>query len=92
MFARVRLVIEEHKAVPVIMKESLIGQEPELYVYAIENQKAVLKKVTAGIRRGSEIEIKEGLKAGDLIVILGQQRLYENAPVNVENANAAQPQ
>lgn len=84
MFARVIIVIEEHKQVPVVIKEALIGKDPELYVYVAENEKALLKKVTVGIRSGENVEITSGLTEGDLVVVMGQQRLYDNAPVRVE--------
>lgn len=84
MFAKLSLVIQERKNIPAILKEAVMGHEPDLYVYIIENKKAVLKKVTLGIRQGPYYEVEEGLKEGDLVVIMGQQRLYEGAQVNIE--------
>jgi len=84
MFAKVRLILKEHKNAPAILKEAIIGKEPDLYVYVVENNKAILKKVTLGLRQGPYLEVREGLKEGDLIVIMGQQRLRDNAPVSVE--------
>jgi hypothetical protein len=31
--------------------------------------------------------VREGIKEGDLVVIVGQQRLYDNAPVTVDISN-----
>jgi hypothetical protein len=31
--------------------------------------------------------VREGLEEGDAVVIVGQQRLYDNAPVTVEIGN-----
>jgi len=87
MFARVNLIIEELKDVPVILKEAVMGKDPDTYVYVIENQKSVLKKVTLGLRQAEFLEVKDGLKEGDSVVIMGQQRLYDNAPVSIENNN-----
>lgn len=84
MFAKLSLVIQERKNIPAILKEAVMGHGPDLYVYIIENKKAVLKKVTLGIRQGPYYEVEEGLKEGDLVVIMGQQRLYEGAQVNIE--------
>lgn len=84
MFAKVNLVIQEHKNVPVILKEAVIGREPQTYAYVIENKTAVLRKITLGLRQGPYYEIKEGLKEGDLVVVVGQQRLYEGAGVVTE--------
>jgi len=84
MFAKVRLILEEHKNIPVILKEAIIGKEPNLYVYVIENNQAILKKITLGLRQGPYFEVRDGLRQGDLVVIMGQQRLKDNAKVNVE--------
>ena len=84
MFSKVSLVLTEHKNVPVILKESIMGKVPNLYVYVIENQKAVLRKITLGIRQGPHYEVADGLREGDLVVIMGQQKLYEGAQVITE--------
>ncbi|OGX45273.1 MAG: hypothetical protein A3G38_03535 [Omnitrophica WOR_2 bacterium RIFCSPLOWO2_12_FULL_51_8] len=84
MFATVKLVIQQGMEAPVILQEAVIGKEPHTYVYVIENNKAVLKQITLGLRQGPYYEVKEGLKAQDLVVTMGQQRLSEGAPVNVE--------
>ena len=84
MFAKVRLILAVHKNAPVILKEAVIGKEPELYVYVVEDNQAILKKITLGIRQGPYYQVQEGLKEGDLVVIMGQQRLRDNAPVSAE--------
>jgi HlyD family secretion protein len=84
MFAKVSLIIREHKNAPVILKEALIGKEPDLYVYVVEGDKAALKAIKVGIRQGPYYEVTEGLKEGDLVVIMGQQRLRDGAVVTAE--------
>ncbi|MDP2922967.1 MAG: efflux RND transporter periplasmic adaptor subunit [Candidatus Omnitrophota bacterium] len=84
MFARVKLILQEHKKSPVILKEAIVGKIPDVYVYTIENKKAQLKKITLGIRQGPYYEVQEGLKEGDLVVIMGQQRLRDGAQVITE--------
>ncbi|MBC8436308.1 MAG: efflux RND transporter periplasmic adaptor subunit [Candidatus Omnitrophica bacterium] len=87
MFADVNLVIDERKAVPAILKEAVMGRKPNLYVYVIKAGKAVSRNISLGIRQGPYYEVKEGLDEGDLVVVMGQQRLYEGAPVRVEEEN-----
>jgi RND family efflux transporter MFP subunit len=84
MFAKVRLVLEEHKNVPIILKEAVMGKEPSLYVYVVEDNKAILKKITLGIRQGPYYQVREGLRQGELVVIMGQQRLRDNIGVSAE--------
>ena len=71
-------------SVPAIIKEAVIGRDSATYVFVIEDKKALLKKVSLGIREGFYYEVKSGLKEGDLVVIMGQQKLYAGAPVAFE--------
>ena len=84
MFAKVKLIIEEQKNAPVILKEAIIGKEPDTYVYVIENEKAFLRKIKLGLREGPYFAVDEGLKEGDAVVIMGQQRLRDASLVSVE--------
>jgi len=88
MFAQVKLVIEERKNVPVIIKEAIMGKEPGLYVYVVDGGLAYQKNIKTGIRQGADFEVIEGLKEGDLVVVMGQQRLYDGAPVSIEKESA----
>ncbi|MCX7661626.1 MAG: efflux RND transporter periplasmic adaptor subunit [Candidatus Omnitrophica bacterium] len=81
MFAKVRLILKEFKDVPVILKEAVLGREPDLYVYVVENNQAYLRKIKTGLKEGPYLQVIEGLNPGDLVVIMGQQRLYEGAKV-----------
>jgi multidrug efflux pump subunit AcrA (membrane-fusion protein) len=90
MFAKVQLVLSERRNVPVIMKEAVMGKEPELYTYIVENNRAVLKNIKTGIRQGPRYEVTEGLKEGDMVVVMGQQRLRDGAEVVVEKEGLAE--
>lgn len=83
-FAKVSLILERNKNVPVILKEAVIGKGPDTYVYVVEGDKSVLKKISLGTRQGAYYEVAGGLKEGDRVVIMGQQRLRDGATVNAE--------
>lgn len=84
MFADIKLNIEEKKQVPVILREAVIGKEPNTYVYVVPDGKASLRKVKLGIRQGPYYEVREGLKEGDRVVIMGQQKLRDGSLVEAE--------
>jgi len=84
MFAKVRLVIEARNNVPVILREAIMGHDPDNYVFVVEDHKAVLKKVKIGIRQGPYFEVSQGLNEGDLVVIMGQQMIADGASVTPE--------
>ncbi|MGE5197249.1 MAG: efflux RND transporter periplasmic adaptor subunit [Deltaproteobacteria bacterium] len=81
MFAKVQLILEKHKDVPVIAKEAILGREPNVYVYVVEGNVARQKIIKLGIHQGASYEVTEGLNAGDVVVVMGQQRLYDGALV-----------
>ncbi|MBP7056762.1 MAG: efflux RND transporter periplasmic adaptor subunit [Candidatus Omnitrophica bacterium] len=84
MFGKVHLRLEEHKQVPVIPKEAVIGRHPDTYTYIIENDKSYMKKITLGIKQGPIYEVLDGVKPGDRVVIMGQQKLRDGVTVRVE--------
>lgn len=84
MFGRVRIIMSLHKDVPVVMKEAILGKGAQKYVYVVENGKAVLKDIKLGIRQGPFYEVLEGLNEGDMVVIMGQQRLKDGSRVTAE--------
>lgn len=84
MFAQVELIIDERKNVPVIVKEAVMGKEPGVYIYAVNGNAAHQRNIKLGMRQGAYYEVLEGVKEGDLVVVMGQQRLHDGAPVNIE--------
>ena len=84
MFAKVKLVIEEQRGVPVILKEAIIGRGANTYVYIVDGKRAFLKNVILGIRQGSYYGVESGVKTGDSVVIVGQQRLRDGCLVEPE--------
>ncbi len=84
MFARLKIVLEEHKDAVVVIKEAIIGQDPDTSIYIVQDKKAVKKKITLGLREGPNYEVLSGLNFGDKIVIMGQQRLFDGALVSPE--------
>jgi multidrug efflux pump subunit AcrA (membrane-fusion protein) len=82
MFAKVSLVIEKHTAVPVILKEAVMGRDPDTYVFTVDAENiAHLNKVKLGIRQGAYYEVIDGVKENDLVAIMGQQKLRDKDPV-----------
>ncbi len=84
MFAKVKLVIDEQKNMPVILKEAIIGRGANTYVYIVDGKRAFLKNVILGIRQGPYYGVEGGVKTGDRVVIVGQQRLRDGCLVEPE--------
>lgn len=81
MFAKAKLIIKEYKGVPMLLKEAIMGSSPDFYVYVVRENKAIAQKVSLGFRQGPYVQVTEGIKEGDLVVIMGQQNLRAGAAV-----------
>jgi membrane fusion protein (multidrug efflux system) len=95
MSARLRLEIAQQENAIVIPEEALIRAGTETRVFVVENQKAANRQVVPGDFRTGMVEIRSGLKPGDVVITRGHQRLRPGASVTpkehepVKNPNLA---
>ncbi|MBK9357452.1 MAG: efflux RND transporter periplasmic adaptor subunit [Bacteroidales bacterium] len=76
-----------HNAIS-IPRTALVGSIKDPAVYIVENDKARKKPIKVGSASEKSIEVIEGLKAGDKVVISGQINLDDNTPVAISNEKA----
>jgi len=88
MFARVRLILAERPSVPVVPEQALVPTGDGQSLFVVEDGKARLATVRTGIRRGTRVEILEGVQVGDMVVTAGQLKLRDGAPVQVVDGGA----
>lgn len=69
---------EEKVLVP---QSALIADQQGSYVFAVEDGKAVVKRVKVGAEAGSYVVIEQGLVGNEQIVIQGLQNLRPGVPV-----------
>lgn len=68
----------------IVPEESLLKSPDKVIVYRVLDNKAVETPVKVGMCQGNGyVEILSGLKAGDIIVIAGQEKLSNGADVNI---------
>ncbi|PKO48912.1 MAG: efflux transporter periplasmic adaptor subunit [Betaproteobacteria bacterium HGW-Betaproteobacteria-4] len=90
MFVRVRLLFGERKGVLMVPEQAIVpGGQPA--VFKIVDGKARLVKVKLGVRRTAQVEVVEGLAAGDVVVTAGQLKLREGAAVRPVGDGALTP-
>jgi membrane fusion protein (multidrug efflux system) len=53
------------------------------FVFRVVDDKAVMTKVVLGERVGNEVEIVDGLKAGDVVVTDGVLKIRDGSPVSI---------
>ena len=80
MFVRVRLLFGERKNVLMVPEQAIVpGAQPT--VFKVVEGKATATKVGLGVRRAAQVEVIDGLTAGDVVVTAGQLKLRDGAPV-----------
>lgn len=93
MFARATLNLGESAFALWMPEQALVSVGEEQFVYRVVDEKALFTRVETGSRRLGEVEIREGLKAGDMVVTDGQMRIQDGMAVRVidMSGDAAQP-
>lgn len=83
MFARVNLVLEQRSQALMIPEEALVAQGKDQQVYKVVNGKVEAAKVKIGLRQKGQVEIVEGLQAGDVVITAGQIKVRPGMAVTV---------
>lgn len=83
LFARVEIVISEREQVLLIPESAVFARGNGRHVFRIVDGRAKLTPVSVGVRRPGQVEIREGLAAGDVVVTAGHQTLRDNGEVEV---------
>lgn len=86
MLASVEVGLEERPNSLVIPEAAVIQRKDTKSVFAVgEGNIAELRSVKTGIRLKGEVEIIDGLKAGELVVVEGTQKIGPGSPLTYKN-------
>lgn len=79
----VRVAVQADKSEEKVLvpQSALIADQQGSYVFAVEDGKAVVKRVKVGAEAGSYVAIDQGLSGNEQIVIQGLQNLRPGVPV-----------
>lgn len=83
MFARVRLLFSDERDSVAVPEQALIPVGDDQYLFKVVDGRAQRVKVDIGQRREGQVEVLQGLVAGDTVVIAGQLKLRDGTLVNV---------
>lgn len=91
LFARVLLYTGGERNTPVVPVTSLLYEGEQIRLYVVEDGLARERNVKLGGKYNESIEILEGVKEGERVVVVGQQGLSEGSKVNVQKDNNVIP-
>ncbi len=88
MFARVAIVYERKTHALQIPRTALLDGDGPPKVFVVQDGKAVERAVQLGLSNGAWIEITQGLKDGEQVVVVGQGAVKPGAAVRIVNTPA----
>ncbi|TVS18595.1 MAG: efflux RND transporter periplasmic adaptor subunit [Planctomycetaceae bacterium] len=92
MFARVELHLESSEHAIVISPDAiLVTPRGEQIVFVVADGKAEQRSITTGIDRRREVEVVEGIREGEQVVVAGNERLRNGVSVAVPGAGSDGP-
>ena len=74
---------EKQAQLMTIPRNAFVGSVSSNQVFVVENEIAILKKITAGRVFGDKVEVLDGLKNNDVVVTSGQINLSDNTKVSI---------
>jgi membrane fusion protein (multidrug efflux system) len=87
MFVRVRTIIGSRENALLVPEEAIVPSGEDFFVFRVvdrEGQQVAQRvRVKTGVRRAGQVEIVEGLKAGDLVVTAGSRLGRDGQPVKL---------
>lgn len=83
MFARVRLLFSDERDTVAVPEQSLIPVGDDQYLFKVVDGRAQRFKVDIGQRREGQVEILQGLTAGEVVVTAGQLKLRDGVQVKI---------
>ena len=81
-FVNARLLIEEKQRVPLVNTAAIQRNSQATYVYVVKPDSTVtVRSISVGAAEGEMYEITSGLKAGEVVVMTGVDKLQEGSTV-----------
>jgi RND family efflux transporter MFP subunit len=80
---RTEIVAEQRQHVIAVPVEAVLTEDEDAFVMVAAGDKAQKRKVTLGLKTPKQVEIVSGLKAGEQVVVKGQQGLPDGAAIAV---------
>jgi membrane fusion protein (multidrug efflux system) len=84
MFIEARLATAVRPEAVVIPEDAVLPLQGSNFVWVVGNGKATRRQVELGVRTPGFVEIQSGVEKGEQVVVGGQERLAEGAPVQAQ--------
>jgi membrane fusion protein (multidrug efflux system) len=82
MFLNVEMALSRRDNAVIVPEEAIIPEGLKQFVFVVVENRALRREVRIGTRLPGEVEIRDGLKAGEIVVVRGVQRVRDGQQVN----------
>jgi multidrug efflux pump subunit AcrA (membrane-fusion protein) len=86
MFVEVTLIADRRESVPIVPRAAVSDRGGAKVVFVLQGQKVSRREVLLGLGDDDIVEIRQGLAAGERVVVKGLETLTEGTPVRVTGA------
>lgn len=84
-FVNARLLVEEKTSVILAPNAVIQRNTQSTYVWLVKpDQTVTIRQITVGVTEGDQTEITSGVEPGDMLVMVGVDRLQEGSKVNAQ--------
>jgi len=83
MYANVRITVERKPEALVLPTDAVLFERGRASVFAVADNKARRLTVKTGFNDNGWVEILDGVKVGDSVIVIGKQVIVEGQPVKV---------
>jgi len=83
MFAKIEVALTEKLDALAVPREAVLEEGGKRTVFVIEGSQALRKPIITGIEQDQVIEVVEGVKDGDKVVVRGQASLRDRSTIRV---------
>ncbi|MDI7259637.1 MAG: efflux RND transporter periplasmic adaptor subunit [Thermodesulfobacteriota bacterium] len=83
MFSKIEMALSEKPGALTVLREALIEERGKRSVFVVEGNQALQRPIVTGIEQDQWVEVLEGLKEGDRVIIKGQGSIKDRSTVRV---------
>lgn len=82
LFLNVALVLEQRDEAVLVPEEAIVPEAGQHYLFVVLGERVARREVKLGIRITGEVEVRDGVKVGDWIVVRGVQKIRDRQTVS----------
>ncbi len=83
MFVKAEILVQKKDSTIVVPKDIILSKQNGKVVFVVENGIALEKIISTGLENANNIEVTQGIKLNDRLVITGYETLRNKSQVNV---------